>query len=235
MPTRGICEIMKRSIFTALALGALLGSPLATHAAAMDAAPSGKPTAAEAPFVAMASAYLRSRYATTAAAEQAGFVRYTNEDDTGAISYANKSWTSSDYAHPSQLWYDVHGKLLGADYSVPQTDAAPPKLFGVDPARWQKFGLHDHYGLAGSGGSIVYGDTGAKKVTAIGGDPTAPTAGDLVKLKIAKAPSDVKFVFAFPKIWDLAVWVVPNPLGAFSEKNPNVTPVSPPKSMDDGM
>jgi hypothetical protein len=34
----------------------------------------------------------------------------------------------------------------------------------------------------------------------------------------------VKRVFLFPSLWDLIVWVKPNPLGAFADKNPNVIP-----------
>ena len=52
----------------------------------------------------------------------------------------------------------------------------------------------------------------------------------LVAAGIAKSESDVKFVFEFPAIWDLTVWVLPNPSGAFADKNPNVKPVNPPKS-----
>ena len=36
--------------------------------------------------------------------------------------------------------------------------------------------------------------------------------------------SDVTTIFEFPTIWDLIVWVKPNPSGAFAEKNPNVHP-----------
>ena len=34
----------------------------------------------------------------------------------------------------------------------------------------------------------------------------------------------VKFVFLHPAMWDLVVWVMPNPAGAFADANPNVTP-----------
>lgn len=55
-----------------------------------------------------------ARFPHASDAEKAGYVRYTNEDNTGSISYANFSWTS-DPTHPSQLWYDKSGNLLGAD------------------------------------------------------------------------------------------------------------------------
>jgi hypothetical protein len=216
---------MKR-LFAALAVSAFLAIPNLVRA---DDGPPPMPSAAEAPFVKSMSADLTARFPTAADAERAGYLRFGDEDDTGAISYANRIWTSVDEKHPSQLWYDVKGRLLGADFSVPYT-AAPPHLYGVNPARWEKFGQHIHYGLVGPNGTTVYGATGAKKIVAVGGDPAKPTAKDLVAAGIAKSESDVKFVFEFPAIWDLTVWVLPNPSGAFADKNPNVKPVNPPKS-----
>lgn len=209
---------------TLVALAASISLPSLAHAA--DA--SGKPTAAEAPFVAAVVKDLSARFATPADAERAGYLRYTDEDDTGAISYANRKWSSADAAHPSQLWYDVNGRLLGADYSEPQA-GGPPQLFGLEADRWQKFGLHVHYGIAGSGTSTTFGATGPKKMTPIGANAESPTKADLVKLGLAKSEADVRFVFAFPAIYDVSVWVRPNPDGAFAEKNPDVKPVHPPK------
>lgn len=40
----------------------------------------------------------------------------------------------------------------------------------------------------------------------------------------AKDAADVVTLFEFPSIWDLIVWVKPNPNGAFAEKNPLVHP-----------
>src|SRR5579884_2897834 len=111
-----------------------------------------KPLPSELSFVQSVTKDLNARYATPADAEKAGYFRYNNEDKTGAISYANNQWNSAaDPAHPqpSQLWYDVKGRLLGADFSVPltaQNSAAPPKLWGLNPARWFKFShAHVHY------------------------------------------------------------------------------------------
>jgi hypothetical protein len=213
--------------FALMALGLIALSP--SLARADD--PSGKPTPAEAPFVATVTQDLQKRFATPADATKAGYLRYTDEDDTGAISYANREWTSADAAHPSQLWYDVKGRLLGADYSEPQA-AGVPKMFGLEPARWQKFGLHVHYGLVGPGGTTMFGATGPAKLATVGGNAEAPNAADLVKLKLAKTPDDVKFVFTFPAIYDVSVWILPNPAGAFADKNPNVKPQNPPKNMD---
>ena len=57
-------------------------------------------------------------------------------------------------------------------------------------------------------------------------DDTAANASEA-----AKKASDVRFVFTFPAIWDLAVWVIPNAAGAFADKNPDVKPVKPKASM----
>ena len=46
--------------------------------------------------------------------------------DTGAISYINPAYYDTpDALHPQQLWYDVNGRLLGADFS--QLVATHPK------------------------------------------------------------------------------------------------------------
>jgi hypothetical protein len=42
----------------------------------------------------------------------------------------------------------------------------------------------------------------------------------------------VAFVFPFPALWDLQVWLIPNPLGAFAEHNPNVIPSAAAKNQD---
>jgi hypothetical protein len=167
-----------------------------------------------------------ARFPTTKEAEAAGYFRYTNEDKDGAISYANLQWQSADPQHPSQLWYDVHGNLLGADFSVLQSSSPePPKnLWGVNFRRWISFREHIHYVLAGANGSETYGATSAKKFAAAGGDVDDPQAATLVKMGIAKSAGDVKHIFLFPSIWDVIVWVKPNPNGAFADANPLVVP-----------
>jgi hypothetical protein len=217
---------MKTAVFVMLAA---LGVVATGTARAADKLPP-TPTASEAPFVAKATTDIEKLYPNPAAAEKAGYLRYTDEDETGAISYANRKWTSADADHPSQLWYDVSGRLLGVDYSVPLT-STKPHLFGMDPARWQTFPAHVHYGLAGPNGTTIYGATGGSKFTASGGSISAPTADQLVAAKIAKSPSDVRFVFPFPGIWDLEFWILPNSSGAFADKNPAVHPAASPKPM----
>jgi hypothetical protein len=202
-----------------------------TVSAAVAAAPSPRPSlppqpqGSEVGFVQGIQKDLMARFATPKDAEAAGYFRYTNEDNTGAISYANLQWQSADPQHPSQLWYDVNGNLLGADFSVLKSGSPqPPNLWGVQPGRWVSFRQHIHYILAGPNNTETYGATSTKKFTAAGGDPNDPKAATLVKMGVATSPDAVKRVFLFPGIWDLIVWVKPNPSGAFAEKNPLVTP-----------
>jgi hypothetical protein len=183
------------------------------------------PQGAEVAFVQSIQKDLATRFATPQDAEKAGYFRYTNEDEDGAISYANLQWQSADPQHPSQLWYDVKGNLLGADFSVLQSNSMePPKMWGVDFHRWISFREHLHYVLAGPNGSETYGATSAKKFAAAGGNVDDPQAATLVKMGVAKNVADVKHVFLFPSVWDLIVWIKPNPAGAFAEKNPDVVP-----------
>ena len=186
---------------------------------------SGIPTASEVPFVAKVSADLSSRFPTPDSARRAGYVRFTDEDNTGSISYANNHWTSVDEAHPSQLWYDVNGRLLGADFSVLQADSPEaPQKWGVDPRRWTKFPAHLHYGLVGPNGTTIYSGMRMSRMPAEA-TPEHPTPDLLVAAGVAKNVADVRFVFLFAAIWDLQVWVLPNSNGAFAEMNPDVKPV----------
>ncbi len=187
----------------------------------------GPVTAAEKGFVATMAADLMARYPTAADAEKAGYVRYTSEDDTGAISYANLQWQSSDAAHPSQLWYDKNGLLLGADYSVlVSSSAARPQLWGVNPGRWVEFDGHVHWVTRDPAtGKVTYdGWAWDKAFAAAGGNPQHPTAATVAAMHKVSNADQVTTIFHFPAIWDLIVWVKPNPNGAFAWKNPTVTP-----------
>lgn len=180
---------------------------------------------AESAFVKAIQADLMARFPTAQDAEKAGYVRYTNADNTGAISYANFQWTSPDAKHPSQLWYDKNGNLLGADFSVFATSKARPSIFGVNPGRLYEFDDHVHWVERHADGSMSYDKwVSAPRYRAAGGDPAHPTAAQLVAMGRAKNASEIVTVFDMPSIWDLIVWVKPNPNGAFAEKNPLVTP-----------
>lgn len=213
----------RRTLVLALAL---------TLAPAVGAAQSAPPpqaplTPTEQAFYTRIAASLPKLYPNPAAAEKAGYFRYTNEDKTGAISYENtKYFDSPDPEHPQQLWYDVQGRLLGADES--QTAASSPNgptAFGLGASRFHHIPLHIHFGLKQPDGSIKYGlFTRAADFTAAGLDPLHPTAADLVKLGKATSPAQVAFVFPLRENWDAQIWVIPNPDGQFADANPNVKP-----------
>ncbi len=203
---------------------------LCANAALVSADPTPKPTPApatadEQQFVAKVTADLQKRFGSRMAAAAAGYYRYTDEDDTGAISWVNTNYWHSDPQHPSQLWYDAKGRLIGVDLSIPRAESATvPTLWGVSPARWMTFRQHIHFGLKNASGGMTFGAVGPIAIRKAGGNPEMPTADDLVKLDRAKSASDVAFVFQFPAIWDLQFWLVPNPNGPFAESNPNVIP-----------
>jgi hypothetical protein len=215
--------MMRNSIFLAIAL-----SLFAQSVALADQQPTdkGPASASENAFVASMQADLGKRFATTADAEKAGYFRYTNADDTGAISYANLQWQSADPKHPSQLWYDKNGSLLGADFSVLYTKgSARPQLWGVNPGRWWQLDGHIHWIQTNQDtGKLGYDNyVMDNKFVAAGGSLTDPAAVTLVKMKKVASAGDVDRIFHFPGIWDLVVWILPNPNGAFAYKNPNVT------------
>src|SRR5579862_2279067 len=121
---------MKATVFGTLALVVVLAAGTAARADE-NATYTGPISPSEATFISSIQKDLMARYPHASDAVAAGYVRYTNEDDTGAISYANLHW-ESDPAHPSQLWYDKNGNLLGADFSVLRSGNEPrPNLWGV--------------------------------------------------------------------------------------------------------
>lgn len=202
---------------------------LSSAVASADQSPTkkGQPSPSEATFVANIQKDLMARFPTAADAEKAGYVRYTGEDNTGAISYANLHWQSNDPQHPSQLWYDKNGALLGADFSVLLSDSPKrPALWGVDPGRWYEFDGHIHWvARDAKTGKLTYDHyVYDNDFTKAGGNLNDPSAVTLVKMKQAPDAKDVTTIFHFPTLWDLIVWVKPNPNGAFAGKNPNVKP-----------
>jgi len=195
-----------------------------TSPVAVAAPAAGMPVGKEADFLAAMRRALVPRYSAIRDAEHAGFFRYTPEDATGAISYANLRWTSASAAEPSQLWYDRYGRLLGADYSLPAADAVPPRRFGLRPERWTHIPQHVHYVLRANGGSTVYGEADPAAFRKAGGDLAAPRAATLVRMGVTPDARRVAHVFVVPETWDAVIWIVPNPNGAFAEADPLVHP-----------
>jgi hypothetical protein len=107
---------------------------------------------------------------------------------------------------------------------VLKVDNNPPKLWGINPGRWWEFDRHLHWVTRDSAtGKVTYDLYMPDDVWLnAGGSLTDPQAATLVKLGKVKTASDVVTVFNFPEIWDLIVWVKPDPDGAFAEKNPLV-------------
>lgn len=212
-----------------LACALLLVAATPAPTATMSPVPQGT----EVQFVQNIQKDLNARFPTPAAAVSGGYFRYTNEDEDGAISYANLHWQSGSPNSPSQLWYDVHGNLIGADFSVLQSSSPePPAVWGVSYKRWISFGEHVHYILAGKNGTETYGATSVKKFLAAGGNVDDPKPETIVKMGKASDVAQVKRVFLFPSVWDLIVWVKPNPLGAFADRNPLVVPSANAEKMD---
>jgi hypothetical protein len=216
-----------------LALAVFLLSPYAGRAQSTAPTPAAL-SDREKKAVSDIAATLNAAYPTPADAEKAGYVRYTNEDETGAISYADQRWESTSERSPSQLWYDVNGRLLGADYSVLAAGhPTPPTLFGIDASRFFSENAHIHYVVRNGDGSLVYSRAvSVKKYAAAGLDPQHPTSAGLAKIGAVASPDQVATVFLFPNIWDVTVWVLPNPAGAFADANPRVKPSRAPSPMD---
>jgi hypothetical protein len=177
----------------------------------------GPVTPSETQFVQSVQKDLMTRFPRVGDAEKAGYVRYTAPDDTGAISYANRQWVS-DPTHPSQLWYDKDGNLMGADFSVPRPNNEPrPQLWGVDPGRWYEFNGHVHYVVTYPGSrkmvydQWIWNDDFVKS----GGDLSHPSAETVVRVGRVPSTDYISTIFEFPTIWDLIVWVKPHAEGPF--------------------
>jgi hypothetical protein len=185
------------------------------------------PDRTEQAFIVTVAPDLHARFPDERTARAAGYLRYTDEDQDGIISYTNLRWFADDPKHPTQLWYDVRGRLIGADYTTRVSDRAQrPALWGLQPGRWVHFIAHMHYIVREPGGMLRYGSLLNPTYTANGGDPAHPTPQPLVKLGIAKRPRDVIAVFQLPEIWIASMWLVPNPHGAFADSDPLVKPMN---------
>jgi hypothetical protein len=209
-------EHSMKAVLTAVLFAAACAFPIAVGA---DEGPTfkGPVTASEAAFVQAVQRDLTARFPHASDAEKAGYVRYTGVDNTGAISYANQQW-ASDPTHPSQLWYDVDGNLLGADFSVPRPNQEPrPQLWGVDPGRWFEFNGHVHFVIQDpETGKMTYDKwIWNTDFAAAGGDVSKPSAQTLVKIGVVPSTQNVETIFEFPTLWDLIVWLKPHPGGPF--------------------
>jgi hypothetical protein len=99
-------------------------------------------------------------------------------------------------------------------------------LWGVNPARWVEVEGHIHWVARDPAtGQLRYDQYVSEKAfAAAGGDVAEPKPATLVAMKKVPSAGDVVTIFHFPAIWDLVVWVTPNPEGPFAWKNPLVQP-----------
>ncbi|MBV9233326.1 MAG: hypothetical protein JO030_04730 [Candidatus Eremiobacteraeota bacterium] len=172
----------------------------------------GPLSSSETQFVQSVQRDLLARFPHVSDAERAGYVRYTSPDDTGAISYANSHW-NADPTHPSQLWYDGQGNLMGADFSVLRPSNDPrPNLWGINPGRWYEFNGHVHYVIHNpQTGKTTYDQwIWNRDFAEAGGNVEHPSADTLVKIGRVPDTSYITAIFDFPTQWDLIVWVRPH-------------------------
>lgn len=206
--TFSITSFLAATVLAAGAVAAATG-----YASADETATCRTPlSASESSFVQGVQRDLTARFAHASDAIAAGYVRYTNPDDTGAISYANRQW-NADPSHPSQLFYDTSGNLMGADFSVLRPNNEPrPQLWGVDPCRWFEFNGHVHYVVHDPSNGKTYYDQYVwnSDWVAAGGSLSSPSASTLVAMKKVPNESYVVTIFEMPTIWDLIVWVKPH-------------------------
>lgn len=175
----------------------------------------GPLSASETTFVQNVTRDLNARFPHASDAIAAGYVRYTAPDDTGAISYANRQW-KADPTHPSQLWYDTSGNLMGADFSVPRPNSEPrPQLWGIDPCRWFEFNGHVHYVVTVPDtkqmlyDQWIWNDDFVKA----GGSLSNPSANTVVNVGKVPSANYVSTIFEMPTQWDLIVWTQPHAAG----------------------
>jgi hypothetical protein len=83
-----------------------------------------------------------------------------------------------------------------------------------------------HYVLKNADGTFSYGKAiqAQRYGAANNGDYSHPTAAGLVAAGAVPNAAAAPFVFLYPAIYDVSVWVVPNPLGQFANNNPAVVP-----------
>ena len=204
--------------------------PAAGAPALADSNPSiaGKPDAEEAAFVRSIQADLGQRFPTAVSAERAGYLRYTNEDDTGSISYGEPSVAVARRASPEPALVRrarsaARRRLLRFE---DQRDAAAPVGNSTGPLerirRARALRRDRSRDRRASIRQVTSCRRHSSKRAAIFERRPAAT---LVKLGLVKRTRDVSTIFLFPTIWDLIVWVKPNPSGAFADKNPLVSPI----------
>lgn len=179
-------------------------------------------TGTEKAFVAKTSAALDARYANEATAKSDGYSLLTGGiDPDNTYNLTNFDFTNVAPDHPNFLWYDRHGHIAGADWELPKSKyPTVPRLavYPVQSARWVAIPEHVHFAYT-MDGKTYYGVTRATPALR-----QAHITAQQLRANKAKLPPKATLVWAMyhPAVWDLAMWIVPNPRGPFAELNPNV-------------
>jgi hypothetical protein len=208
-------------LFVAFAVGVAHASA-ATMPMPTPVATSAPLTDAEKAFVQTTSTQLGQLYPDTAAAKTAGYALLEGAiDSDNTYNWTNFAFKGVDPGHPNFLWFDRNGHLAGVDWELPKSayaSAPSGDAYPVQVSRWTSIPEHVHFAYTVNGTTHY----GAAKATAALRQGTI-TAQQL-RASGAKLPANATLVWAMyhPAVWDLAMWVVPNPNGAFAELNPNV-------------
>ena len=177
------------------------------------------PNPSEQTFVAKVSALLNAEYPTRVAAERAGYMALSDKlDSDNTYNLSDMQFTNVTLAHPNFLWFDRTGKLVGTDYEFPKSlYSKPPAAFSVDASRWTSIDEHVHLAYS-LDGKTVYAEHPVKDNLR----KPVIAASDLRADGLLPDGATLTWATYHPAAWDLAIWVVPNPEGAFADDNPLV-------------
>jgi hypothetical protein len=180
-----------------------------------------RPDSGETQFITSVARTMQRQYHTAAAALRAGYMQMTplNPDDHTSV-YFNHRFDGVDREHPNFLWYDRDGILAGLDYEVKKDDfSVPPGTAGfpVARARWTTIPAHVHFAYTDASGKLQLAESNARPNLR-----GVIEAGELTKDGLLPAGAKLVWASYHPECWDLGFWLVPNPSGAFSDKNPLV-------------
>ena len=196
----------------------IVGAAVVAEASRVHASPHA--SSRERQFIDSVRSSLEARYPTTGQAVRAGYFDITGIDEDGTAVYFNPHIRRVDAVHPNFLWYDKRGRLVGLDYEFTKSQyPKPPSAdFPVSPGRWTTVKEHVHFNYRVGHGPIRMGMSHVRPN--LRANPI--TAAELRADHLLPPNAHLVWAYAHPTNWDLGFWLVPNPNGAFAEKNPNV-------------
>jgi hypothetical protein len=163
---------------------------------------------------------LLARLGTAALAQAHGYVQMTNLRPDGTVIYFDRTFGDVEPLHPNFLWFDRHDRLVGMDYEFPVNAWHQPpgkNLFPVRRSRWTIVPAHVH--VAYRVGGVTTLAEGEMQPNLLGDNVADDT---LVRDGLIPADAHLLWFSYQPRCWDLGLWLIPNPLGAFADYNPNV-------------